>query len=230
MIPVWRRNYQRYRSYFSHIVSQYKDRGDLMSYLEVILSLITISIFALFALRPTLVTIAELIREIDVNTQTIKTMDEKLQNITRAQTLYDRERSKILLFLSAVPTGVSPETIIRQVEGLSAKHNVTVTSATLGEAAIIGPTPQQTDDKSAQLVLPKSINNDISYIALTITVSTSLSDYPSLQGFLSDAEKMRVPLAITQMTTSTVRNRESRELILVMKTYFPFTNNQISSK
>lgn len=228
MIPVWRRNYQRYRSYFSHIVSQYKDRGDMMSYLEVMLSLVTISIFALFALRPTLVTIAELIREIDTNTQTISTMDEKIQNITRAQTLYDRERSKIMLFLNAIPTGVSPETIIRQVEGLSAKHNVVVSSATLGKASIVGSTIQQTEDKAAQLVLPKSANNDVSYVDLTITVSTTLSDYPSLQGFLSDIESLRLPLAITQMTTSTVRNRENRELILVMKTYFPFTNSQVA--
>jgi hypothetical protein len=220
MIPVWRKNYQRYRSYFSHIVSQYKDRGDLMSYLEILLSLATVSIFALFALRPTLLTIAGLIREVESNTAIIAQLDDKIQNVTRAQTLYDREKNKIELLSNAIPTGVEPETVIRQIEGLSQKHSLTISSLTLGKANVYNIT--------TLIITPEVIEGapneeGIAYLPITITASTSLAEYPQISAFISDLEHLRQPIYVKDFTLSTVRERGGRGLVLVVQGAFPYS-------
>ncbi|MCS7091811.1 MAG: hypothetical protein NZM26_00455 [Patescibacteria group bacterium] len=225
MIPVWRKNYQRYRSYFSHIISQYKNRDDLINYLEIILSLIAISIFSLFALKPTLTTITQLIKEIDTNTQIINTMDKKIQSITQAQILYDREMSKIKLVFESVPTGAYPETIIRQIEGLSAKHNVAISNISIERSLILGTNNQSTESKADEINLPENSSKNVYYLETTVVAKVPLNEYLSIQNFLSDLEKQRLPLIITQINTASVKDKENKNLMLNIKLYLPYTKN-----
>ncbi|MCK4588646.1 hypothetical protein KAT60_02400, partial [Candidatus Woesebacteria bacterium] len=84
----WRRGYLRYKSYFLNVIVVYKRRKDLRMFLEITLSLVTISFFAVFALKPTLLTIAELTKEIKTKEETVAKMDEKIQNLERGQQIY----------------------------------------------------------------------------------------------------------------------------------------------
>ena len=97
MYPGWRNNYLRYKTYFLNVLGRYRERADVRVYLEILLSLTAISIFSVFALRPTLLTIAELIKEIESKKLTLTQMEEKINNLSQAQTLFDRERGKIVL-------------------------------------------------------------------------------------------------------------------------------------
>jgi hypothetical protein len=56
----WRQGYSRYRAYFLNIYNLYKQRPDLRMFLEILLSLGAIAIFAAFAVRPTALTIVQL--------------------------------------------------------------------------------------------------------------------------------------------------------------------------
>lgn len=228
MIPIWRKNYQRYRSYFSHIIAQYKNRDDVIAYIEVLLSLVAISIFSLFALKPTLTTIAQLLKEIEANNQTIEAMNKKIQNITRAQTLYDKERSKIMMVLDSVPTGASPETIIRQIEGISEKHKVVISRISVGKATILGAivSSVSNEGKNIQVNLPQSHNQDIFYAEVSVTANVSLDAYPLVQQFLHDIERQRIPVIITQANIANVKEKEKRTLVLNMKFYLPYTENK----
>ena len=126
----WRQQYLRYKSYLLNTVDRYKERTDTRIYLEILLSLITISIFSIFALRPTLLTIAELIKEIEAKEQLVDKLDNKIETITSAQILYDRESSNIQLLKKAIPKKPEIDTAIYQLEGLieknNLKHNITV--------------------------------------------------------------------------------------------------------
>lgn len=228
MIPIWRKNYQRYRSYFSHLIAQYKNRDDAIAYIEIMLSLVTISIFSLFALRPTLITIAQLLKEIEANNQTIAAMDKKIQNITRAQTLYDKERSKIMMVFESVPTGASPETIIRQIEGISEKHKVAISQISIGKATILGANASIASNasKGIQVSFPQSPNQDIFYSEVSVAANVPLDAYPLIQKFLHDIEKQRIPLIITQVNIANVKEKERRSLVLNMKFYLPYTENK----
>ena len=81
MAGGWRSNYLRYRSFFLNIYNVYKRRPDLKMFMEILLSLGTISFFAAFALRPTALTIVDLLEQIDEKETTIEKMDQKIQNL-----------------------------------------------------------------------------------------------------------------------------------------------------
>src|SRR3989304_7020767 len=131
----WRKNYLRYKSFFLNILTQYRERSDWKAYLEILLSLTTVSIFSIFALRPTILTIAELIRQIEEKKDTVSQMDAKIQNLSKAQTLYDRQRPNIIpLTETAIPKNSNSDIFARQIEGLSSSNQVGISLLSLGKA------------------------------------------------------------------------------------------------
>ena len=60
----WRKEYTRYRGFFLNIAQVTQKRQDVKLFLEIALTISTIVIFTIFALKPTMVTIAEVVKEI----------------------------------------------------------------------------------------------------------------------------------------------------------------------
>ena len=211
MGPAWRNNYSRYKRLFLTFFSRYRERQDMKMFLEILLSLITISLFSLLALRPTLITIAELIIDIESKKETVAVMDAKIEDLGRAQKLYDQEIGRIKLLEDSVPKEPTPEGFIRQIEGLSAKHAVGIISMSLEEVVILGKeSPVEKADNTGQL---------------SFSVSTS-ADYPQLYSFLKDLEKMRRPLNVHSLSVSTSTAREETFLVLVVDGISPFLRKE----
>lgn len=211
MGPAWRSNYSRYKRLFLTFFSRYRERQDVKMFLEILLSLITISLFSLLALRPTLITIAELIIDIESKKETVVVMDAKIEDLGRAQKLYDQEIRRIKLLEDSVPKEPAPEGFIRQIEGLSAKHAVGIISMSLEEVIILGKeSPAQKADNAEQL---------------SFSVSTS-ADYPQLYSFLKDLEKMRRPLNVHSLSVSTSTTKEKTFLVLVVDGISPFLRKE----
>jgi hypothetical protein len=210
MNPGWRGNYLRYKSYFLNVVGRYKERADVKAYAEILLSLATISIFAVFALRPTLLTIAGLIKEIDTKRQTLEKMQSKIDNLSSAQTLYDRERPKINILLTSIPDQPNPEVFARQIEGFSGKHGLEIQGITAGEAVIIGSDIQETDNNTKDLIPLPEESNDLSVSA---TFITSLDRYFSFLNLVSDFEKSRRPARIDTIRIKTTTTEEDVKVL-----------------
>lgn len=226
MLPVWRKNYQRYKSYFSSIISKYKNRDDIKNYIEIVLSLITVAIFSLFALRPTLLTIAELLKQIDQNSKLIQEMDKKIKNITRAQVLNDRERTKIEILSKLIPNEINPEIIIKQIEELSKKNEVSISTINIGSGSVLGSITPITSKESVQLILPQNATNNVHYFEVKIAALSSISGYQNLLSFISDMEKQRLPIIITQTNISIIKNKDEKNLSLTLNLYLPFLENK----
>lgn len=209
MRPAWRLNYLRYKRLFIDYVGKYKERQDLKMFLEVLLSLLTISLFSLFALRPTIVTIAELIKEIEAKRETLAIMEEKVNNLTAAQRLYDQERSRIELLTTSIPEEPLPQRLVRQIEGLSAKHTV----------AILGMSVKETP----LMPLPKKEQSDVVF-----SLNTT-ANYSSLVTFLEDLEKTRRPIKIVSLGLGTTVIDVGKVLNLTVTGQTPFfvEQNQI---
>lgn len=214
MGPAWRVSYVRYRSLFLRFFSHYKDRQDVKMYLEVLLSLATISFFAILALRPTLITIAELIKEIESKEQTLAIMDSKIQDLSAAQTRYDQELRKIRLVNSSIPTLAEPELIVRQIEGLTARSSVSVLSMITKEATLLGKDNPKTN-ATIGVDLPDGSKE------LGISIGSS-AQYPDLLNFLSDLERTRRPVKINNINISTQETTEGSVLIMVIGALAPY--------
>lgn len=219
MNQSWRRDYLRYKSYFLNVMARYKERADVIAYLEILLSLVTISVFALFALRPTILTIAGLLKEIETKKETVAKMDEKISNLSRAQVLFDQERQNINLLLGSIPASPFPDVFVRQIEGLSLRHLVSITKISLEKTVILGvqaPLPQS--DKKEKEAFPEGANE----LPVSFSFSAGIEEYQRLTTLLNDLEKLRRPIKIDEVVITTTRERDSNNLQLAVEGRIPY--------
>jgi hypothetical protein len=211
MNPGWRLNYLRYKSYFQNMIGRYREKSDVRAYVEILLSLATVSVFAIFALRPTLLTIATLMKEIESKRETLEQMQAKIDKLNSAQTLYDRERSRIDILFTSIPTNPNPEVFARQIEGFSEKHGLSIAEINIGEAVILGKDTKSTSstEKGLSPLPGESLGLNVS-----ATYTTDLDRYFSLSNFVSDFEKSRRPAKIDTIRIKTTTDTKERIKVL----------------
>lgn len=224
MATPWRTNNNFYRRYLYNFVLLYKKRADLKMFLEIILSLVTIIIFGIFAVRPTFVTIASLITEINSKVDISQQLDQKIANIGTAQTLVDQNREKIDRLNIAIPDSPTPQTYIRQIEGLVTKNSVLLEQLRMEDIALVGqeatdetlPTePIDETETITSLVLPPT--------AAEINISLSVSgSYLSLLSFLKDVQNTRRPLVIDTFLVNSVIENRGQKLVLTINGRIPY--------
>jgi hypothetical protein len=222
MIPGWRKNYLKYRSYLLSVVGRYRERADIKAYLEILLSLVTISIFAFFALKPTLLTIAQLLKDIDSKNETLAKMNEKIQSLANAQALYDQERNKIELLRVAIPENPAPDVFLRQLEGLSAKYQTPITALKLGNALILGDETTARQNEESGTALPEGAGQ----LTFSLNTSTDIANYLSLSNFLTDMENLRRPVKIDSFDFNSSGGIEGKALVLIVSGKVPYLNQE----
>ena len=210
----WRKEYIRYKEYFLNVLIIYKQKEDLRMFLEILLSLVTVSFFGAFALRPTLVTITALLTEIDSKEEIVTKLDTKIQNLALATSLMESETARLPLIENAVPATASPETFVRQFEGLAAKNGINLLGVSLGQVTLLG---------EVKKVPPEEGVTPLPEDALGISFSVSLSgNYSELLGFLADLEKLRRPLAIDTTGITTTETEEGKTLVILVSGRAPY--------
>lgn len=214
----WRREYVRYKDYFLNILSVYKQKEDLRMFLEVLLSLATISFFATFALRPTVVTISALLKEIKSKEEVIAKMDTKIQNLAIAQALIDSEVVRLPFINQSVPGMASPEDFVRQLEGLAARNGVNLLGVSLGQVTLVGETKKAVNEEGLT-PLPQG--------ALGLPFSLSVSGaYPQLLAFLADLEALRRPLTIDTSGITASETDAGKVLVILVSGRAPYLTLQ----
>lgn len=197
-----------YQRYLLDIVALYRRKPNLKIYLELLLSIITISILTLFAIKPTVLTIAELIVKINNQQQTSDQMDTKIKNLGTAQTLFNQEQANISLLNQAVPTGPDVPTYIRQIEGLLKKEGLTPTTLSVGAVDLLS-------QKEATAAATTS-----SQAAFTVTISGA---YQQLLNLMQDLENLRRPALLNKLDFSiSGANPETKTLTLTLSAQAPF--------
>jgi hypothetical protein len=211
----WRKDYIRYRTLFSNLTATYKSRADVKVYLEVLLSLITISVFTVFALRPTVVTIAQLLKDIDAKKAVLVQINAKIENLARAQSVYEAERSRIVFLDNAVPKASKQDIFARQFEGLIGSHHVDVDTFNQSKGIIVGNAVPRA---ASAVTIPEDASSSI----FSLSVSTNIDNYQALSGFLSDLEKLRMAQVIENVKISKGNEKEQQKVILFVQGELPY--------
>lgn len=142
----WRQQYYRYKEYFLNVFILYKRKENIRQYLELLLTLATITIFSLFAVRPTILTILELNKEIKAKQETISKLTGKIDNLKVAQNTLISKQSEISLLNLAIPNDPQPDSLIGEVEGIATNNTVTISSASFAQMIIKGTSDQAVID------------------------------------------------------------------------------------
>ena len=199
----WRKDYLRYRSYFLNILNLYKRKEDLRMFLEIILSLATISFFSIFALRPTFLTISTLLKENKSKKEAIIKMDTKIKNLQTAQNILGKESLRIPILELAVPKFPQPQLFIHQIERVALTSQVQVLGIRVDETSLKG-------DLSVK---------DQGMMGFSVS---STGNFQNLFSFLKNLENLRNPIKIDILGINLSKMEEGNVLTLVVTGKVPY--------
>ncbi len=210
----WRGSYLRYRDYFLNIINVYKQKPDVKMFLEILLSVGTISLFAIFAIKPTIITIIDLVNQLQSREQTLSQMNRKIDNIQTARALFNANQTTIALVPEAVPTDPSPDVFARQIEGLSKKNSANLLGVSIGDITLIGKS-SQTVRQTDFAPLPEG--------AKEVSFSISLEgDYTSLIAFMTSLQNLRRPVKVDVFNISSSKTKTGSALVLLISGRVPY--------
>lgn len=196
--------YHRYRRYFTDISALYQKK-EARVYTGLILSLLTVAFFSFFAIRPTLVTIASLVKEIEDKRMIAQKLQEKISALSLAQKEYVAVSSELPLVEEALPQEPNLPLFIRQLETLAVQSGVALRTIQFGQVNLRG-----------RLALkPDSVKTEQKEEASEITFSLSASgSYQNLKSFLQSLENLRRFVVISSFAFKPEEKEEAQLLIL----------------
>jgi len=116
-----------YRRYY-HIVEPYLKTKRAAAYLMLFLSLLALSFFGSFAIRPTLTTITQLKRQIKDSQFVDKKLDEKMDQLVQAKNDYQLVSSIIPKVYQALPKKPEVTMLLKELERLAKESDATISA------------------------------------------------------------------------------------------------------
>lgn len=196
----YREQYARYTRYFRWLRESYGTKPAVKASLELLFTLLTISFFAVFAIRPTATTIGQLFANIKAQREIAGKLEQKLKDLETAQNVLKSEQGRLSLLDQTLPPDPEPAGFLEQIEGLSTSYNTTLLSISVEDATLLGP--QETNN-----------------VKVAFSVAGS---YDSLISLLSDTENLRRVIKVETISFSQGKGKFSGQLVLAItgKAYY----------
>lgn len=145
----------RFSRYYRQLDPLIKDKRT-RAYWLVILSLLTISFFGIFAVRPTLKTISTLRRQIDDLTLLDTQLEEKINTLIDAQESYMEVEPLLPLVYSLLPQNADFPRLLRHLELLADDNNASISSIQVEPVSIYS----SDESEVAVEIMPEEIEAD----------------------------------------------------------------------
>lgn len=206
--------YHRYRRYFVDIRRLYQKKK-VRVYTGIVLSILTTAFFLFFAIRPTVTTIASLIKEIKEKKEIAAKLQNKINALNSAQSEYQQVEKDLFLVDEALPKNANLSLFIRQLEALTSKNNVAVQSIHFEETILKGKEALPEAMKTKEKVEKKEIFPGMNF---SLAVAGDYRHLKSFLGFLSSSRRL---VLIENFSFQTLA-KEEKNLILSLgaKAYY----------
>ena len=137
MAVDYRLDYQRYQRYYLNLKRFYQKPVAKVS-IFVVISFMTVSFFSVFAIKPTLTTIGQLVKEIEDKGEINTKMDSKLADLARAQAEYGQIRNEVDLVWRAIPDRPEMARLILELELLALQQQVKIVNLQVEPVQLVG--------------------------------------------------------------------------------------------
>jgi Tfp pilus assembly protein PilO len=124
----------KYREYLKLLPTMQQETT--RSFMTLILTFAALSFFGIFAINPTLTTIADLKKQLVDDRQVDQQLKTKINNLSSLEQQYNQLGSNLTNILSAVPQNADAPLLSAQVAALTQKHNLTITSYRVEEVQL----------------------------------------------------------------------------------------------
>lgn len=165
--------------------------------LELVLSIGAVLFFAIFAIRPTLLTMSDLVKEIEDKQELDNQLSQKIAALSTVQTEYLALQTRLGVLDQAIPSQPKLEEALKIIEKLASDHRLVINTMRLTEIP---------DENPADLPF-----NQQERISLPLTVSV-VGDYLSIKGFLDELQANRRALIVDSVIFSVSEERQTRLL------------------
>lgn len=192
--------YHRYRKYFSGL-SQIYQQKKTRTYAEIIFSLLTISLFLFLAIKPTLMTITHLVKQIKDQKEVVKKLQAKINALQEAQNEYTLVENNLYLVDQALPENPRVSTLVKEIEVLTRHASVDLKTIRFGQAPLLGKAPSVNREKDK-----KASTNQIPSISFTLATT---GDYRSLKNFLQSLSSLRRVVLVDSFIFKAAEGKES---------------------
>ncbi|HUW24509.1 MAG TPA: type 4a pilus biogenesis protein PilO [Patescibacteria group bacterium] len=209
----WKTEYYRYRRYFFSL-GKIGKTAPVRSFAWLSLTLFAIAFFAVMAIRPTLITIAKLNREIKDKKDASQKLQTKINAIVAAQALYARNLDHLPLLEEALPEKSEFPRLAFFFEENATASNVELKTLNFEK---IGVSEKGSSSSS-------STANSL-YFSLNVA-----GDYAYLKDFTRRLETSRRILKIDSAAFSQVKKEEGWQLTLRVTGQASFSKNQVEPK
>jgi len=192
--------YHRYRRYLADLYHLSQDKM-IVVYAELTLTLLTIAFFALFALKPTITTIASLIQEQQGKKELDRKLQAKINALNAAQTNYHLAEEFFPLVEEALPTEPLVQRLVYQLETLTQNEGLSIMSLNVEPVVLIGETKEKEKRKFGE-------SSALSFSLLL------KGEFNNLSKFTSDLEKLRRIVNIDSLTLSQKEIEGGKTMVL----------------
>lgn len=178
-------SYQRYRHYFNAVGQIYAQKK-VRTYGGIVLSLFAIAFFLIFAIKPTLVAIASLKKEIQDQQEIADKLDKKISALSQAQQIYYQLLPDFSLIDEAMPKTPDLGNLAILLEVIASRNSVALGSVLFNLTPLQWSGQNLKDPQLATFSISvdgtyENLNNFLSMITRTkrLTAINSLGFRPS---------------------------------------------------
>lgn len=189
---------------FYRSARKYAARREVLISAYLILSLFTISFFALVFIRPTAVTIAKLWREIQDKKTVQVQLEKKIRDLAQAQNLYISIEDDLVYLKRALPEKPDFSRFVKEIEYLASSHGLQFATASYGDMELY----------SSDLATPSA--TQLSKYSFILTIHGL---YSQLRSFLADLEKLDRIVTLHSVAISPSKRKEEIEIFELTLTF-----------
>lgn len=182
--------------------------------MELIFSIVAVIFFAIFAIKPTLQTMSELVKEIEDKKALDEQLDQKIASLNTAQGQYQKFSSQFYLLDEAIPKTALLMQSLKIVEKTASENNLVIQGITI--SAVPDELSTTTVDKATRELLTFNVN-------LT-------GDYLKIRQFINDLINSRRLMIVDQVNFSLGTDRYQKNLTAVIRINLPYYKNETSAE
>lgn len=178
--------------------------------LELVFSILAVIFFAIFAVKPTLQTMSELVKEIEDKRALEEQLKQKIASLNTAQAQYQKFGSQFYLLDEAIPKTASLVEGLKIVEKIASENDLIIQGITV--SAVPDELIKANEDGAIRELL--TFNVDMT------------GDYLKIRQFIEDLMTSRRMMLVDQVNFSLGNNRYQKNLNAIVRINLPYYRSE----
>lgn len=189
------------------VLNQFYEKPVARISFELLVSVGAVLFFAIFAIRPTLLTMSDLIKEIEDKRRLDQALSQKIAALSTAQSEYLQLENRLVVLEEAIPSNPDLIDTLKILEKIASDRGLVISALSLNNipAEPDGPIPFA----------------DLEQQNLTMSVTVT-GDYPTIRQFVDDLHQARRMFVVDSVTFSTGDEQGQRVLRATMTINAPY--------